>query len=72
MVKLSPRQSATLQTAVNISIIGLIILVIVGAIMFGYPRYKVWQQEMITVPVKSTQKGLSDFWVLFMVCDNEL
>ncbi|MBR3451371.1 MAG: hypothetical protein IKH25_00690 [Muribaculaceae bacterium] len=40
------KQSETLQTAVSISIIGLIILVIIGAIMFGYPHYKVWQQEM--------------------------
>ena len=36
----------TMQTAVGISVIGLIILVIIAAIMFGYPRYKVWQQEM--------------------------
>jgi len=35
-----------MQTAVGISIIGLIVLVIIAAIMFGYPRYKVWQQEM--------------------------
>ena len=40
------KQSDTIQTAVGISIIGLIILVIIGAFMFGYPRYKVWQQEM--------------------------
>ena len=39
-------QSESLQTAVSILIIGLIILVIIGAFMFGYPRYKVWQQEM--------------------------
>ena len=35
-----------MQTAVGLSVIGLIILVIIGAIMFGYPKYKVWQQEM--------------------------
>ena len=35
-----------MQTAVGISVIGLIVLVIIAAIMFGYPRYKVWQQEM--------------------------
>ena len=40
------KQSDTRQTAVGISVIGLIILVIIAAIMFGYPRYKVWQQEM--------------------------
>lgn len=40
------KQSDTMQTAVGISVIGLIVLVIIGAIMFGYPRYKVWQQEM--------------------------
>ena len=40
------KQSDTMQTAVGISVIGLIILVIIAAIMFGYPRYKVWQQEM--------------------------
>ena len=40
------KPSDTIQTAVGISIIGLIILVIIGAFMFGYPRYKVWQQEM--------------------------
>lgn len=39
-------QSESLQTAVSISIIGLIIMVIIGTFMFGYPRYKVWQQEM--------------------------
>ncbi len=41
-----PKQSDTIQTAVGVSIIGLIILVVIGAFMFGYPRYKVWQQEM--------------------------
>ena len=40
------KQSDTMQTAVGISVIGLIVLVIIAAIMFGYPRYKVWQQEM--------------------------
>lgn len=40
------KQSDTIQAAVGISIIGFIIMVIVAAIMFGYPRYKVWQQEM--------------------------
>ncbi len=40
------KQSETMQTAVGISVIGLIVLVIIAAIMFGYPRYKVWQQEM--------------------------
>ncbi len=40
------KQPTTLQTAVGISIIGLIVLIIIAAIMFGYPRYKVWQQEM--------------------------
>jgi len=40
------KQSDTLQTAVGISVIGLIVLIIIAAIMFGYPRYKVWQQEM--------------------------
>lgn len=40
------KQSDTMQTAIGISVIGLIVLVIIGAIMFGYPRYKVWQQEM--------------------------
>ena len=40
------KQSNTMQTAVGISVIGLIVLVIIAAIMFGYPRYKVWQQEM--------------------------
>ena len=40
------KQSNTLQTAIGISIIGLFILVLIAAIMFGYPRYKVWQQEM--------------------------
>ena len=40
------KQSDTMQTAIGISVIGLIVLVIIAAIMFGYPRYKVWQQEM--------------------------
>ena len=40
------KQSNTLQTAIGISIIGLFILVLIAAIRFGYPRYKVWQQEM--------------------------
>ncbi len=40
------KQPTTLQTAVGISIIGLIVLIIIAGIMFGYPRYKVWQQEM--------------------------
>ena len=26
--------------------IGVFILALIGAIMFGYPKYKVWQQEM--------------------------
>jgi len=49
MTKLSSntkQPSNTIQTAVGISVIGLIILVMIAAIMFGYPRYKVWQQEM--------------------------
>ena len=43
---MTKQSDTTMQTAVGISVIGLIILVIIAAIMFGYPRYKVWQQEM--------------------------
>ncbi len=34
------------QTIIGVSIICAFILALVAAIMFGYPRYKVWQQEM--------------------------
>ena len=34
------------DTAIAMSVVGLFILALVAAIMFGYPRYKVWQQEM--------------------------
>ena len=43
---MTKQSDTTMQTAVGISVIRLIILVIIAAIMFGYPRYKVWQQEM--------------------------
>ena len=43
---MTKQSSNTMQTAIGISVIGLIILVMIAAIMFGYPRYKVWQQEM--------------------------
>ena len=43
---MTKQSDTTMQTAVGISVIGLIVLIIIAAIMFGYPRYKVWQQEM--------------------------
>ena len=36
----------TKQTVVATSVICLFILAMIAAIMFGYPKYKVWQQEM--------------------------
>ena len=34
------------DTAIAMSVIGVFILALIAAFMFGYPKYKVWQQEM--------------------------
>lgn len=34
------------DTAIAMSVIGIFILALIAAFMFGYPKYKVWQQEM--------------------------
>ena len=38
--------SDTKQTIAAASVICFFVLALIAAIMFGYPRYKVWQQEM--------------------------
>ena len=43
---MSQQQPNIKQTIIGVSIICAFILALVAAIMFGYPRYKVWQQEM--------------------------
>ena len=43
---MSKQQPNIKQTIIGVSIICAFILALVAAIMFGYPRYKVWQQEM--------------------------
>ncbi len=40
------KPTSTKDTVVAISVIGAFVLLLIAAIMFGYPRYKVWQQEM--------------------------
>ena len=34
------------DTAIAMSVVGVFILALIAAFMFGYPKYKVWQQEM--------------------------
>ena len=36
----------TKSTIVALCAIGVFVLALIASIMFGYPRYKVWQQEM--------------------------
>ena len=40
------KQSETRTTLIATGLLVLLILGIVAAFMFGYPKYKVWQQEM--------------------------
>ena len=41
-----PKQPNTKATIAATAVICLFVLAMIAAIMFGYPRYKVWQQEM--------------------------